>query len=615
MTTSAMALHPESPKGGHINAPQVTDSLVYRVCDHNGLGCQVLWRMAQLVPHVPLRRRTWLDQSKMSSVADFVLTGDQKFDASSCGVSIGIIGISAIDLVNSYWAGHVGFSLKVALDVYLEHSGPVLSNETRQALQAASKSLAPQDLGQCRKALGSSAEGSYVSPLDSEITFPFNQLASANIEADEDGWTEDIRNFQKAVTAMSDSVGSNDWKTGDDPKVGRLHQVGSFTGLAVEECAAQDQKCQKDTSEAKDCGCGSLSRGGVANPSAWSASSEVAERHNSEMVEIPAGAFLMGDRKERVHFPQDRMGKLGPLAITGNAKFHDFVAETGYVTDAEHLGDSFVAELYLSERVLETIDKKVDAVPWWLPVPNASWRQPEGWDSGLDPPRSRYGNRWDHPAVHISWNDAYAYCSWRNATLPTEAQWEYASRGGLEGMYYPWGDTMYGNESQEDPGRFRMNIWQGEFPTLNTAEDGYIKTAPDWGLYNMVGNVWEWTSDWFSPVHFLTEDNQQTGFVDPTGPSVEDLEQLVEMGYLKKDASGAFEKIKKGNQTCPRVKAEFKKGKDALNHIMSNINQRAEGAAPFQLMDDDYPARQGAYVQGKKDMMRSRNQQATLLGR
>lgn len=141
-TLAAMALHPESPKGGHINAPQVTDSLVHRVCDHNGLGCQVLWRMAQLVPHVPLRRRTWLDQSKMSSVADFVLTGDQKFAASSCGVSIGIIGISAIDVVNSYWAGHVGFSLKVGLDVYLEHSGPVLSDETRQALQAAiSKSL------------------------------------------------------------------------------------------------------------------------------------------------------------------------------------------------------------------------------------------------------------------------------------------------------------------------------------------------------------------------------------------------------------------------------------------------------------------------------------------
>lgn len=119
-TLAAMALHPESPKGGHINAPQITDSLVHRVCDHNGLGCQVLWRMAQLVPHVPLRRRTWLDQSKMSRVADFVLTGDQKFAASSCGVS---------------------FSLKVGLDVYLEHSGPVLLDETREALQAASKSL------------------------------------------------------------------------------------------------------------------------------------------------------------------------------------------------------------------------------------------------------------------------------------------------------------------------------------------------------------------------------------------------------------------------------------------------------------------------------------------
>ena len=144
-----MALHPESPKGGHINAPQLTDSLVQRVCEHSGLGCQVLWRMAQLVPHVPLRRRSWLDQSKMSSVADFVPTGDQKFAPSSCGVSIGIIGISAVDVVHSYWAGHVGFSLKVALDVYLEHSGPVLSDETRQALQSASKSLAPQVWTMC----------------------------------------------------------------------------------------------------------------------------------------------------------------------------------------------------------------------------------------------------------------------------------------------------------------------------------------------------------------------------------------------------------------------------------------------------------------------------------
>ncbi|CAK8985308.1 Formylglycine-generating enzyme (FGE) (C-alpha-formylglycine-generating enzyme 1) (Sulfatase-modifying factor 1) [Durusdinium trenchii] len=299
-------------------------------------------------------------------------------------------------------------------------------------------------------------------------------------------------------------------------------------------------------------------------------------RHNQEMVQIPAGRFHMGDRKERVHFPQVRhsaqnfrvwlqalasvgspqlITKNQALSWTGNWKFWDFVVETQYVTDAERLGDSFVAEVYLSDAVSATILKKVDAVPWWLPVPNASWRTPEGVDSGLDEASgSRFGDRWSHPAVHISWNDANAYCHWRNASLPTEAQWEYAARGGLEGMYYPWGDEMYGNETKEDEARYRMNIWQGQFPTLNTAEDGYIKTAPvdafgpqnDWGLYNMVGNVWEWTNDWFSPVHFLTEENQATGFVDPEGPTEEELDELVERGYVKKDASGAFEKIKKG---------------------------------------------------------------------
>lgn len=345
-----------------------------------------------------------------------------------------------------------------------------------------------------------------------------------------------------------------------------LYLTGSLKGLSLAEECSQDELCHSDASQPQEsCGCGSLSRGGDVREShsrnSWSLSI-MGQRHNDEMVEIPPGRFLMGDRKERVHFPQDGEGPVRPVRMSGfyldqfevsNAKFKDFVDETGFRTDAERLGDSFVAELYLSEAVFQSIDKKVDAVPWWLPVPNASWRQPEGFDSGLEPPKSRFGDRWMHPAVHISWNDANAYCHWRNATLPTEAQWEYAARGGLEGLYYPWGDTMYGNES-EDAGRFRMNIWQGKFPTLNTAEDGYIKTAPvdaygpqnDWGLYNMVGNVWEWTSDWFSPVHFLTEENQATGFVDPTGPSIEELDELVEMGYLKKDPAGAFEKIKKG---------------------------------------------------------------------
>ncbi|CAE7692564.1 Sumf1 [Symbiodinium pilosum] len=281
------------------------------------------------------------------------------------------------------------------------------------------------------------------------------------------------------------------------------------------------------------------------------------------MVEIPAGRFHMGERKERVQFPQDGEGPVRPVQMSGfwmdrfevsNRKWQDFVQETGYLTDSERLGDSFVAELYLSDAVNAAIDKKVDAVPWWLPVPNASWHKPEGSDSALSGANSRYGDRWNHPVVHISWNDAEAYCRWRNASLPTEAQWEYAARGGLEGKLYPWGDTKYGNESKEIKPRHRMNIWQGTFPKENTAKDGYLKTAPvdaygpqnDWGLYNLVGNVWEWTSDWYSPVHFLTEKNKDTGLVDPKGPEIEELDELVEMGYLKKDSSGQYEKIKKG---------------------------------------------------------------------
>ncbi|CAJ1341075.1 unnamed protein product, partial [Effrenium voratum] len=202
--------------------------------------------------------------------------------------------------------------------------------------------------------------------------------------------------------------------------------------------------------------------------------------------------------------------------------------------------------------VSASIHRHVNVTPWWLPTPQAFWRSPEGVDSSLE--ESKYGLRWDHPVVHMSWNDANAYCRWRNASLPTEAQWEYAARGGLEQKLYPWGDTMYGNETEDIEAKYRMNIWQGQFPTENTAEDGYVKTAPvdaygpqnDWGLYNMVGNAWEWTSDWWSPVHFLTEETKETGLVDPLGPTEEELEELVDMGILKKDASGAFEKTKRG---------------------------------------------------------------------
>eukprot|EP00440_Ansanella_granifera_P060416 gb/GFBE01065484.1/.p1 GENE.gb/GFBE01065484.1/~~gb/GFBE01065484.1/.p1 ORF type:complete len:412 (+),score=81.74 gb/GFBE01065484.1/:1-1236(+) len=337
-----------------------------------------------------------------------------------------------------------------------------------------------------------------------------------------------------------------------------------------EECSAEGAGTGADEGK-KDCGCSSLNRapseralgqGSLAEGVAQLVElSPAAASHNLEMVEIPPGRFHMGEQKDKVHFPHDGEGPLRPVRMSGfrmdkfevsNAKFHDFVRETGYITDAERMGDSFVAELYLSDAVSAEIKMKVDAVPWWLPVPQANWIKPEGSDSGLNGSRSRFGERWNHPVVHMSWNDADAYCRWRNGTLPTEAQWEYAARGGLQVMLYPWGDTPYRVEGKRK--KHRMNIWQGTFPKENTAKDGYTKTAPvdafgeqnAWGLHNMVGNVWEWTSDWFTPVHFLTEETRDTGFIDPTGPSVEELDQVAEMGYLSKDRSGSYEKVKKG---------------------------------------------------------------------
>eukprot|EP00928_Gymnodinium_smaydae_P028966 TRINITY_DN21951_c0_g1_i2.p1 TRINITY_DN21951_c0_g1~~TRINITY_DN21951_c0_g1_i2.p1 ORF type:complete len:428 (-),score=56.74 TRINITY_DN21951_c0_g1_i2:229-1512(-) len=353
--------------------------------------------------------------------------------------------------------------------------------------------------------------------------------------------------------------------------------------LLVVLVASEDGTCNSeggpdDAVAPKDCGCSKLNRGSSASageaatgaalasgvdtslPSDGSKKevlSAAAARHNDEMVEIPPGLLYMGELKDKVYFKGDGEGPVRRVRLSGfrldkyevsNAKFLDFVEETGHVTDAERFGDSFVNDLFLSQSVLSTIDKQVAAVPWWLPVKNASWRKPEGVDSALSGSASRFGDRWQHPVIHMSWNDAFAYCRWRNASLPTEAQWEYAARGDEYLKLYPWGDDMYGV-----PKKHRMNIWQGKFPRNNTAKDGFVKTAPvdafgaqnKFGVYNMVGNAWEYVQDWWTPLHFLTEETQKTGLIDPQGPTVDELDYISEQGYLKKEG-GSYEKVKKG---------------------------------------------------------------------
>jgi sulfatase modifying factor 1 len=212
------------------------------------------------------------------------------------------------------------------------------------------------------------------------------------------------------------------------------------------------------------------------------------------------GFFIMGSDDRR--FPGDGEGHARHVMLcefsvachaVSNLQFGDFVRATGYVTDAERYGWSFVFEGLLPGATRHAIRSRVPDTPWWVLVPHTYWAQPEG-------PPSTILDRLDHPVVHVSWNDARAYCKWSGTRLPTEAEWEMAARGGLEQAIYPWGDELMPG------GEHRCNIWQGHFPDLNTAEDGYIGTAPvhtfksnEYGLHNMAGNVWEWCADYFSP--------------------------------------------------------------------------------------------------------------------
>jgi sulfatase modifying factor 1 len=246
------------------------------------------------------------------------------------------------------------------------------------------------------------------------------------------------------------------------------------------------------------------------------------------MVLIDEGAFSMGSEafyaEER---PVRRVAVdtfwIDPRQVT-NAEFALFVGETNWVTEAEKSPDPALypgappENLVPASMVFQPTPGPVDLrdySQWWVWTPGADWRHPIGPGSSLD-------GLDDHPVVQVNHEDAMAFCTWAGTTLPTEAEWEYAARGGLKGKAFTWGD-----EDTQDT-KPRANSWQGRFPWENTRVDGYIRTAPvgsfdanGYGLYDMAGNVWEWTDDWYRSTHTDPDAPSCCTPMNPRGGSME----------------------------------------------------------------------------------------------
>lgn len=265
----------------------------------------------------------------------------------------------------------------------------------------------------------------------------------------------------------------------------------------------------------------------------------------SGMVKVPSGKFVMGGNPREItgeelpgmqprpdEFPNNKINITGfwidETEVT-NAQFQEFVNATGYVTTAERPIpiEEIMAQLpedatpppaemlAPAALVFHSPDNKnggnLGVQDWWQVVKGANWKHPEG-------PGSDINGKENHPVVHVSWYDANAYAKWSGKRLPTEAEWEYAARGGKEKEIFPWGNDF------SEKNDFKANFWQGDFPFINTAKDGFEKLAPvksfepnGFGLYDMAGNVWEWCNDWFHYEYYkcIEASNLEN---NPTGP-------------------------------------------------------------------------------------------------
>lgn len=286
-----------------------------------------------------------------------------------------------------------------------------------------------------------------------------------------------------------------------------------------------------DDSTGCDCGCGAPARSAllsIGERSDRPSTQKGGGTHTLEQASIPAGTFEMGDSSGDRNAADGEV-PLHPVSLSAfsidatsvtNEAFDAFIEATGYRTEAEQFGYSAVFHLAVTAPDDDILGAPPQT-PWWRGVRGAHWRRPGGAGSSID-------DLADHPVVHVSWNDAVAYCDWAGRRLPTEAEWEYAARGGIAGAKYPWGDD------EVDAGGWRANIFQGHFPTLNTAEDGWATTAPartfvpnGYGLWQPVGNVWEWCADRFDASYYAV-----SAASDPAGPAEGDARVLRGGSYL-----------------------------------------------------------------------------------
>lgn len=270
--------------------------------------------------------------------------------------------------------------------------------------------------------------------------------------------------------------------------------------------------------------------------------SEPAEKQNAPdgMIWIPGGAFWMGsdngpeDEQPRHQVTVDGFW-MDKYEVT-NAQFAKFVKATGYRTIAEQKPDPIKYpdapkdKLVPFSAVFKCCPAELDGPPvWWQFTPGADWRHPEG-------PKSTLEGKDDYPVVHIAWEDAAAYAKWAGKRLPTEAEWEYAARGGLDKKEFTWGDAKQGEK-----GKWYANTFQGRFPLKDTGDDGFTGLAPvgkfpanGYGLHDMSGNAWEWCRDWYQPKYYRVSPAK-----NPQGPE-RGIEEVPGEGPSKVRRGGSF---------------------------------------------------------------------------